>query len=1606
MSESILSLKLSEVRQSILKGKSVLETKEVEELSEDFNKLFAASDNYSQLLTEKDNSELFLSILSSLPSSQLTNELFENLDTENAYQFCQFILSESQNSDEIIIKKIIHEILNLIRYSIWLQKISSDEKWHLLIYQLIKTSNYNFGILFNQRVRDYSEKTLFKVIQGNRYEEYSWNRTNTIVRKYSSSLKSLISEYESSEMHLAFLMENSVEMASLDIACLTTGIKNVMIPANSVSAHILFILNQTKVPIIIASDEKQLAKIKSIKSEIPYLKMVVLLKGRSIENWVISFDELLKNYTIHDDEINTGQVEIDDLTTIMYTSGTTGDPKGIMFSQMNIVYKRFCRALALPKISDADRYLSFLPLFHTFGRYLELTGSIFWGAEYCFMENPSVETMISNMNLVKPTIFISIPKKWLQLFEAVTARVNIELDSEEKIENAVTEVTGGELKWGLSAAGFLPPEVFQFFQKHGIELMSGFGMTEATGGISMTPPGEYTENSLGKALPGIKMKVETDGELLIKGEYVMLGYYDQEFNETFVGDGWLPTGDIMREDKRGFIEIIDRKKEIYKNIKGETVAPQKIENFFRDFENIKQVFLVGDHRAFNTLLIYPNFEEAKSFFDHMDEEQTMEYFSSIIVTVNNFLAPFERIVDFRIIDHPFTTENGELTPKGTYKRRVVEKNFSDIIEQMYQKTHTIINVGPLTVKVPNWFLREKGCLSGDIVAMGNDLVIPKLSKLLQIEFVDEEKQLIKIGGYIYKLHKDHLDLQPLLTNASLWVGNKELVEFTNSGIIQWTRKITGTDDLSFVDTFDVVVVDEQSVNELKKYISAGEDSLIGLHKALLLLQSDTFKCSENTIKYLDQILNDSLSSNYSLARIFLSRPTITKLLEVRRELFKLLLKYNSAYSISEMFNLYLDFDCNVINDEIIQTVIENIKKDQFVQLIELLLSKRIEKYRLAADIIETCYPSLLKMIGEFGTLHPTTYIKLREILVRLQLQEADSSLGKLAWQTRTDLRNGFRKWLGENQKIAVDMETGDEYKWKDVIVLEEDIEPSDKEILFNSISKTQVLREAIFLFSGGKLIRLSSILPSGIWVSFIKKYHHKSLFRVSVQTRMYGSFDLILTIHKNREDESIFKEINWLIMAGSDIIAKDLVEDFGGYWREYKVGSSKYNAGSNVERVVKREIRKNDDLAQERIKLLWPFFVWNASVGYINFWKLTGSKFILADATTRNFIIPSHDYQTGTKILSLSETMEYKSVSELIQKFYTDFIEETLKEFEFLPLKNVWNYIISGFIEGIGESEGLKLLEDYKLEIENNNTQNELLSKTVNEFITIIRLGRFLPKRLFFAIKRFHRWFNLNSEASFSAQAEMLLELYDTYRLGELEELYPEVRTRFFLETVLVNSSDSTKEVLNNIAEKFHDHTIEKDEMLQYISQLQEEYELSEKEKFFLARLSYPHLKPTVTADFMTVKTDLAKGANLVIQLNDYDGLPFFIRQPVTPKEISRLHNLFIDANLLVSFQDKHNYIVAISERGFIIGGLFYSQSEENTVHMEKIVVSNHYRRKGISDMLMNEFFERMKSDGLKYVTTGFFRPEYFYRFGFKVEKKYSGLVKKLFEEDEIGTFE
>jgi len=582
------------------------------------------------------------------------------------------------------------------------------------------------------------------------------------------------------------------------------------------------------------------------------------------------------------------------------------------------------------------------------------------------------------------------------------------------------------------------------------------------------------------------------------------------------------------------------------------------------------------------------------------------------------------------------------------------------------------------------------------------------------------------------------------------------------------------------------------------------------------------------------------------------------------------------------------------------------------------------------------------------------------------------------------------------------METGKEYGWEEVIIFEEGIDLEDRTRIKNAIIKTSVLREAIFLLSNGIFLRLDNILPGGVWISLLKTKAYKSIYRVSLQTRFQGAFDITLHLAHNLPPAHIREEIKWLILPTTTISGEQLLPKFAGYWEEYELWTEEFVPRDSVDLFMKKSMVNNDESQMQRLRYLWTYFVWNAAAAYLNFWKLSNYQIELADPQPVNISIPTHDYQTGTLLYSVSKRIESESVLIFLKNFYLFFVKQTEEEYPFLKKKSIWNYIFSGIIEVEGEINGLKLLTQFRERLRSSDDfpDKELTEFKLDLFIQQLEKNLYIPKSLFFAIKRFHRWFKLNEEAAFTAQAEMLYELYETYQLFKLEESYHSTRTTFFLETAFIDSDIKFKDSLREIASKQHTGELTKDVSLKLISGLQAQFKLTEKEKFFLARLNYPYLKPTDSATLLKVGSENEIASNLVVQFSDNDNNPFFIRNPTSPKEISRLHQLFFDSNLLVHFRAEHHFLVALSERGFIIGGLYYVRTNEDSAHMEKIVVSNRYRRKGISEALMSELFNRLRNEHVKHVTTGFFRPEYFYKFGFKIERKYSGMVKNLLDND------
>ena len=317
-------------------------------------------------------------------------------------------------------------------------------------------------------------------------------------------------------------------------------------------------------------------------------------------------------------------------------------------------------------------------------------------------------------------------------------------------------------------------------------------------------------------------------------------------------------------------------------------------------------------------------------------------------------------------------------------------------------------------------------------------------------------------------------------------------------------------------------------------------------------------------------------------------------------------------------------------------------------------------------------------------------------------------------------------------------------------------------------------------------------------------------------------------------------------------------------------------------------------------------------------------------------------------------------------------------------------------LEVVGESEGLARLGRV-LDQDADELSGDL-RKALARYLETVRARGFLPRRLFFAAKRYRRWETLSGEATPRARARTLQEFYDTYDLSRLAVDYPEARVRFFRETVFRDSPAALADGLDQIIAALRRREVVGDELIDTVADLRFKLELRPDDDYFLARLSLPYLRPEDDADFVSGHFGGEQQSEIVVKLEDHDGNPFRVRHALNPKEVEQLHRMFLAAKLDVRFRPDHRYLVAINDRVQIIGGIYYEIEDGLSAHLEKIVVVEHQRRKGVADGLMKELFNRLRAGGVKTVTTGFFRPEYFYSHGFRIEKRYAGLVKSLDE--------
>ncbi len=535
---------------------------------------------------------------------------------------------------------------------------------------------------------------------------------------------------------VALISENRPEWVYSDLAVLGLGGVDVPMFPSLTADSIEFILNNSESKGVIISNKFQLNKIEKVLKNCKYLKFIIVFNENDYNSEIKNLytfkqvQEIGRKLVKEKPDMFQEAMDMtkeNDVCTIIYTSGTTGEPKGVVLTHKNIL-SNVNSALETFPINKDDIFLSFLPLCHTFERTAGYYTAFSAGCTVYYAE--SIETVASNLIEVKPTIVTSVPR----LFERIYSKIikNVESQSVKKqkifywairigmeyaklkkegkvpptlalkrklaeklVYQKLKEKTGGRLRFFVSGGAALARELGEFFEAVGIIIIEGYGLTESSPVIAANRTDDYKFGTVGKPIPGVEVKIASDGEILARGPNIMQGYYkNKRETENTIKDGWLYTGDIGVFDADGFLMITDRKKHLFKTSTGKYIAPTPIENTFLSSKFIDQFILIGDRRMFLSALIVPDFEALREFADsnkipyktEQDLAKNDEIYKLLekdLSKIQRKLANYERVRKFVLLDKPFSIESGEMTPSMKIKRKIIEEKYDYLIEQMY-----------------------------------------------------------------------------------------------------------------------------------------------------------------------------------------------------------------------------------------------------------------------------------------------------------------------------------------------------------------------------------------------------------------------------------------------------------------------------------------------------------------------------------------------------------------------------------------------------------------------------------------------------------------------------------------------------------------------------------------------------------------------------------------------------------------------------------------------------------------------------------------------------------------------------------------------------------
>ena len=575
--------------------------------------------------------------------------------------------------------------------------------------------------LFFENSLLYQNKTLFGFKKDGEWSHISWNEASDLVQDLSLGLHEIGVRKNDK---ISIIAENSYKWCVVDLAIISLGAITVPGYTTSNEDEIFYLLSHSEASVVFLNS-KLLSTIENILPKLDKIKHIVCIdevKSTKLNKTINSFDNLidkgsksLSKSSFKEDTLY--KVKEDDVVSIIYTSGTSSKPKGVMLTHKSIISNILGANELVKELEVKDhKFLSIIPLSHAYEHTAGFFLPILIGAEIFFNENR--DQIVNDLLSVKPSLMTAVPR----LYEVLHKKINNQLSNQSKITQKLFSKTielgtkkfekhellfieklqdfaldklvrkkiqkkfGGNLKAFISGGAALNEQVGLFFQSLGINILQGYGQTECSPLISCNPINNIKINSVGPVIKGIDIKLSKQNEILVKGNSLMKGYWkDKKNTNNTIIDGWLHTGDLGSIDEDGYLYISGRINEMIVNSGGENIAPVPIENLLMSYDEIEQALVCGHNRPFLISVLIPNETLLKANRSNVNKMKTD--FQNIINNVNKQLSQNKKIRKFILSDKLFSIENSQLTPTLKMKRRVIEAFYKDEIESLYKKSY-------------------------------------------------------------------------------------------------------------------------------------------------------------------------------------------------------------------------------------------------------------------------------------------------------------------------------------------------------------------------------------------------------------------------------------------------------------------------------------------------------------------------------------------------------------------------------------------------------------------------------------------------------------------------------------------------------------------------------------------------------------------------------------------------------------------------------------------------------------------------------------------------------------------------------------------------------